>query len=66
MEMHEAHTQEIKMSKAAKCEALEKSYVHDVYARTAHHFKGVRYKAWPLVKKFIMELEPGSVLADVG
>ena len=56
----------IKMSKEAKCEALEKQHVHDVYASTAHHFSGVRYKAWPRVKKFIMDLEPGSLVADVG
>ncbi len=55
-----------KMSKEAKCEALEKSHVHDVYASTAHHFARVRYKAWPRVRKFIMELEPGSLVADVG
>ena len=58
--------QGIKMSKEAKCEALEKQHVHDVYASTAHHFAGIRYKAWPRVKKFILELEPGSVVADVG
>lgn len=58
--------EEIKMSKEAKCEALEKTHVHDVYANTAHHFTGVRYKAWPRVKKFILELEPGSIVADVG
>ena len=59
-------TKGLKMSKEAKCETLEKQHVHDVYMSTAHHFAGVRYKAWPRVKKFIMDLEPGSVVADVG
>ncbi len=54
------------MSREAKCVALEKTHVHDVYSQTAHHFTGVRYKAWPRVKKFLLELEPGSIVADVG
>ncbi len=54
------------MSREAKCVALEKTHVHDVYSQTAHHFSGVRYKAWPRVKKFLLELEPGSIVADVG
>lgn len=53
-------------SRDARCAALEERHVHDVYARTSHHFAGVRYKAWPRVKKFLTELEPGSVVADVG
>ena len=66
VKMNTESAQGIKMSKEAKCEALEKQHVHDVYASTAHHFAGIRYKAWPRVKKFILELEPGSVVADVG
>ena len=66
IKMSTESTQGVKMTKEAKCEALEKQHVHDVYASTAHHFSGIRYKAWPRVKKFVLELEPGSIVADVG
>ncbi|KAG8198681.1 hypothetical protein JTE90_015508 [Oedothorax gibbosus] len=54
----------------ARSLALEKAYVHDVY----DHFSGggappvdaPRYRPWPRVRHFLMELEPGSLVADVG
>jgi len=46
--------------------ALEKTYVHDVYQEIACHFTDTRYRAWPRVKQFLMDLEPGSILCDVG
>ncbi|XP_043548000.1 probable tRNA methyltransferase 9B [Chiloscyllium plagiosum] len=45
---------------------LEKDYVHDVYERIAPHFNDSRYKAWPRVRHFLLEQEPGSLIADVG
>ena len=47
-------------------EALEKEHVHAVYEQTAHHFKDVRYRAWPKVRQFLSSLEPGALVADVG
>ena len=50
----------------ARSIALEKAYVHDVYQQIASHFSDARYRAWPKVKQFLLELEPGSVVCDVG
>lgn len=47
---------------------LEKTYVHDVY----NHMSALRYPGqrnghrWPKVNKFLNELEPGSIVCDVG
>ena len=45
---------------------MEQVHVHDVYDQMAHHFADVRYKAWPGVKRFLQDLEPGALVADVG
>ncbi|XP_041054523.1 probable tRNA methyltransferase 9B isoform X2 [Carcharodon carcharias] len=45
---------------------LEKDYVHRVYEKIAPHFNDTRYKAWPRVRQFLLEQEPGSLIADVG
>lgn len=45
---------------------LEREHVHSVYERIAPYFNDSRYKAWPKVKQFLLEQEPGSVVADVG
>lgn len=50
----------------ARSIALEKAYVHDVYSQIASHFSDSRYRAWPKVKQFLLELEPGSIVCDVG
>ncbi|KAF8795472.1 putative tRNA methyltransferase 9B like protein [Argiope bruennichi] len=50
----------------ARSLALEKAYVHDVYDQIAPHFTDTRYRPWPRVKQFLLELEPGSLVADVG
>ena len=44
------------------------AYVHDVYEQISSHISvDSRYRgAWPRVKKFVQELEPGSVVCDVG
>jgi hypothetical protein len=45
---------------------LERTHVHQVYDHIAAHFSETRYKAWPLVRRFVEEQPVGSVLADVG
>lgn len=54
------------MDREAESIALEKKHVKDVYEKIAKHFTDKRYKAWPQVKEFLMGLEPGSVVADIG
>ncbi|XP_033646317.1 uncharacterized protein LOC117305545 [Asterias rubens] len=54
------------MDRRSQSIALEKQHVHDVYERIAPHFSDARYKAWPRVKEFLLGLEPGSIVADVG
>ncbi|XP_047004831.1 serine/arginine repetitive matrix protein 2 [Schistocerca americana] len=54
----------------ARSVALERAYVHDVYEQisAATHLPGEapRGRAWPKVKQFLAELEPGSLVCDVG
>ena len=50
----------------ARSIAIEKAYVHDVYEQISHHVSDSRYRAWPRVKQFLQELEPGSLVCDVG
>lgn len=45
---------------------LQKKHVYDVYDKIAPHFSHTRYKPWPKIEKFLNELEPGSVVCDVG
>uniref|UniRef100_A0A673NKZ8 Probable tRNA methyltransferase 9-like protein n=1 Tax=Sinocyclocheilus rhinocerous TaxID=307959 RepID=A0A673NKZ8_9TELE len=45
---------------------LERDHVHSVYERIAPYFNDSRYKAWPKVKQFLLEQEPGSIVVDVG
>ncbi|XP_031429126.1 probable tRNA methyltransferase 9B [Clupea harengus] len=49
----------------AACQ-LERDHVHNVYEKIAPFFNDSRYKAWPKVRKFLLEQEPGSIVADVG
>ena len=44
------------------------AYVHDVYEQISSHISvDTRYRgAWPRVKQFVQELEPGSIVCDVG
>ena len=57
----------------ARSVALEKAYVHEVYEQiSGTQFPagacadGQRGRAWPKVKQFLSELEPGSLVCDVG
>jgi hypothetical protein len=57
----------------ARSVALEKAYVHEVYEQiagtqlpTGASTDSQRGQAWPKVKQFLSELEPGSLVCDVG
>ena len=45
---------------------MEKEHVYDVYEKIAPHFSNTRYKPWPRVEKFLNDVPPGSLVADVG
>lgn len=45
---------------------MEKEHVYDVYEKIAPHFSNTRYKPWPRVEAFLNDVEPGSLVADVG
>lgn len=47
-------------------EAYEAEHVHEVYEQIAPHFSSTRYKPWPIVERFLLEQEDGSVGLDVG
>ncbi|PWY65340.1 uracil-5--methyltransferase Trm9 [Aspergillus heteromorphus CBS 117.55] len=46
--------------------AYEEENVHEVYQQIANHFSATRYKPWPIVERFLKDLEPGAVGLDVG
>ncbi|XP_054846449.1 probable tRNA methyltransferase 9B [Eublepharis macularius] len=45
---------------------LEKKHVHSVYESTAACFNDLQSKAWPRVRQFLLEQQPGSIIADIG
>lgn len=47
----------------ARCIALETAYVRDVYEE---HDLQAKSRTWPKVEQFLEELEPGSLVCDVG
>lgn len=47
----------------ARSVALEQAYVHDVYEQ---FYDNPRSKPWPKVQHFLEDLEPGSIVCDVG
>lgn len=47
-------------------ELLEQIYVHDVYDRIATDFDAEDHQPRPCVKDFLMQLESGSLVADIG
>lgn len=47
-------------------ETYEETNVHAVYEQIASHFSSTRYKAWPIVKSFLLSLAPGSLGLDIG
>ncbi|KAF7645348.1 hypothetical protein LDENG_00206220 [Lucifuga dentata] len=50
----------------AAASRLERDHVHNVYDKIAPYFNDSRYKAWPKVRQFLLDLPAGSVVADVG
>ncbi|CAL8349250.1 unnamed protein product [Arctogadus glacialis] len=50
----------------AAASALEREHVHRVYDKIAPYFNDSRYKAWPKVRQFLLDQQPGSLVADVG
>ncbi|XP_006009444.1 probable tRNA methyltransferase 9B isoform X1 [Latimeria chalumnae] len=44
---------------------LERDHVHSVYEKIAPYFSDTRYKAWPRVRQFLLDQEPGSLIADI-
>lgn len=44
----------------------EQQNVHDVYQEIAGHFSATRFKAWPIVERFLQAQPAGSVGLDVG
>ena len=47
-------------------EELEREHVHEVYSNIAPHFSDTRYKPWPRIAEFLLNLPAGSIVADVG
>ena len=45
---------------------LERDHVHSVYDKIAPYFNDNRYKAWPKVRQFLLDLPSGSIVADIG
>ncbi|XP_078254324.1 putative tRNA methyltransferase 9B isoform X2 [Rhinoraja longicauda] len=45
---------------------LEEAHVHHVYEQTASYFTELQTKAWPCVRQFLLDQEPGSLIADIG
>ncbi|XP_043918434.1 probable tRNA methyltransferase 9B [Protopterus annectens] len=45
---------------------LEHQHVHSVYEKTASYFSDLQSKAWPRVRQFLLEQQPGSLIADIG
>lgn len=46
--------------------SVEVEHVHKLYDSIADHWSHTRYKAWPKVEAFIRQLQPGSLVADLG
>ncbi|XP_063887365.1 serine/arginine repetitive matrix protein 2-like isoform X2 [Scylla paramamosain] len=58
--------EESRKEREARSLALERAYVHDVYDQISVHFSSGRHRVWPRVRQFLLDLEPGSFVADVG
>lgn len=56
----------IQEPKVPNSEAYENEYVHEVYEQIASHFSETRYKPWPIVEAFLMNLSIGAIGLDIG
>jgi SAM-dependent methyltransferase len=45
---------------------LEEKYVHESYEIIAEHFSHSRFAIWPMVKRFLANLEQDSLVFDIG
>ncbi|XP_061165019.1 uncharacterized protein LOC133173976 isoform X2 [Saccostrea echinata] len=45
---------------------LERNHVYNVYDQIAPKFSEISQKAWPNVRRFLKDLPPGSIVADIG
>lgn len=45
---------------------LERKHVYNVYDQIAPKFSEISQKAWPNVRRFLKDLPPGSIVADIG
>ena len=45
---------------------FEKEHVEDVYNNIAEHFSHTRYKPWPKVYEYLVNLPKGSLVGDIG
>jgi tRNA (uracil-5-)-methyltransferase TRM9 len=45
---------------------FEQDHVQQVYNEIAEHFSNTRYKAWPVVTRFLKNLAPNSIGIDCG
>ncbi|XP_069049576.1 probable tRNA methyltransferase 9B isoform X2 [Lepisosteus oculatus] len=50
----------------AEAVQLEKQHVHSVYEKTAPYLSDLQCRAWPRVRQFLLQQEPGSLVADIG
>lgn len=51
----------------ARSVALEKAYVHEVYEQISAEYPNThKSRSWPRIKQFLEDLEPGSLVCDVG
>uniref|UniRef100_UPI00359028DB probable tRNA methyltransferase 9B n=1 Tax=Myxine glutinosa TaxID=7769 RepID=UPI00359028DB len=50
----------------AEARRLERVHVHSVYENIAPYFTAMRLCTWPRVRRFLLRLQPGSLVADVG
>ena len=53
-------------SDSSKPTEIEKKHVYEVYDKISTHFSFTRYKPWPQVAQFLLSLEKGALVADVG
>ncbi len=56
------------VEREARAVAIEKAYVHDVYEEIApvHAESSTLRGGWPRVNRFLLDLEPGSLVGDAG
>lgn len=60
-------TMSVGVEREARSIALEKAYVHQVYQQISSQYQeNHKSRSWPRIKQFLEDLEPGSLVCDVG